>query len=53
MYKWNLSINITFEALKNRLLGTQEPRRTLIPIFKDHNNKIKELVGREYAPGTL
>ena len=47
------NINITSEVLKNRLLGTQERQRTLIPIFKDHNNKIKELVGREYAPGTL
>ena len=47
------NINITSEALKNRLLGIQERQRTLIPIFKDHNNKIKELVGREYAPGTL
>ncbi|MFH6970864.1 site-specific integrase [Flavobacterium petrolei] len=47
------NINITFEALKNRLLGTKERQRTLIPIFKDHNNKIKELVGKEYAPGTL
>ncbi|EIA08664.1 transposase [Flavobacterium frigoris PS1] len=25
----------------------------LIPIFKDHNNKIKELVGKEYASRTL
>lgn len=25
----------------------------LIPIFQDHNNKIKELVGKEYAAGTL
>jgi site-specific recombinase XerD len=24
----------------------------LIPIFQDHNNKIKELLGIEYAPGT-
>jgi hypothetical protein len=47
------NINITSEVLKNRLLGTQERQRTLIPIFKDHNNKIKELVGKEYAPGTL
>lgn len=23
------------------------------PIFEDHNNRIKELVGKEYAPGTL
>jgi site-specific recombinase XerD len=25
----------------------------LIPIFKEHNRKIKELLGIEYAPGTL
>jgi site-specific recombinase XerD len=25
----------------------------LVPIFQDHNNKIKELIGKEYAPGTL
>lgn len=47
------NIPITSETLKNKLLGTDERQRTLIPIFKDHNNKIKELVGKEYAPGTL
>jgi site-specific recombinase XerD len=47
------NIPITSETLKNKLLGTEEHQRTLIPIFKDHNNKIKELVGKEYAPGTL
>lgn len=25
----------------------------LVPIFQDHNNKIKELIGKEYASGTL
>jgi site-specific recombinase XerD len=50
IYK-NQEINI--EAFKNKLLGTEERQRTLIPIFQDHNNKIKELVGKEYAPGTL
>jgi site-specific recombinase XerD len=46
-------IPINSETLKNKLLGIEERRRTLIPIFQDHNNKIKELVGKEYAPGTL
>ena len=46
-------IPINSETLKNKLLGIEERRRTLIPIFKDHNNKIKELVGKEYALGTL
>ena len=44
---------LTIEVFKNRLLGIQDNQRMLIPIFQDHNNKIKELVGKEYAPGTL
>ena len=44
---------ITTETLKSKLIGTQERTRTLIPIFQDHNNKIKELIGKEYATGTL
>ena len=46
-------ISITSENLKNELFGLSETKRMLVPIFQDHNNKIKELVGREYAPGTL
>jgi site-specific recombinase XerD len=45
--------SLTIEVFKNRLLGIKEHEHMLIPIFKDHNNKIKELVGKEYAPGTL
>jgi len=47
------NIPLTPEIFKNKLLGTEERQRTLIPIFQDHNDKIKELVGKEYAPGTL
>ncbi|MBM6498348.1 site-specific integrase [Flavobacterium macrobrachii] len=46
-------ITITTETIKGKLLGVDERARTLVPIFQDHNNKIKELVGKEYAPGTL
>lgn len=46
-------IPITTCNLKNKLLGIDEKQRMLIPIFLDHNNRIKELVGKEYAPGTL
>ena len=35
------------------MFGLSETKRMLVPIFQDHNNKIKELVGKEYAPGTL
>lgn len=44
---------ITMEVVKMKILGSQEHIRTLIPIFKDHNNRIKELVGKEFAQGTL
>ena len=43
---------ITIEVFKNILNGTKERQRLLIPIFEEHNNKIKELIGIEYAPGT-
>ena len=46
-------IPISTETIKNRLLGLDNHVRMLVPIFQDHNNKIKELVGKEYAPGTL
>jgi site-specific recombinase XerD len=46
-------IHINTENLKNELFGLSETKRMLVPIFQDHNNKIKELIGKEYAPGTL
>ena len=46
-------ISVSSENLKNELFGLSETKRMLVPIFQDHNNKIKELVGKEYAPGTL
>ena len=51
LLKDNISLNI--EEFKNRILGIKERERLLIPIFKEHNRKIKELVGLEYAAGTL
>ncbi|WP_130734007.1 site-specific integrase [Flavobacterium sp. J27] len=43
----------TATSIKAKLQGTDKRQRMLVPIFQDHNNKIKELVGKEYAPGTL
>ena len=44
---------LTIDNFKEKLLGTEQRSRMLIPIFQDHNNKIKELLGKEYAPRTL
>lgn len=46
-------IEITHSSLKNDILNKGDNTRNLIPIFQDHNDRIKELVGKEYAPGTL
>tara|TARA_R110002124_G_scaffold274118_2_gene443853 strand:- start:1218 stop:2462 length:1245 start_codon:yes stop_codon:yes gene_type:complete len=46
-------IPITFETFKNELTGKKERERMVIPIFQEHNRKIKELVGQQYAVGTL
>ena len=46
-------ITVTLEEFKNRLLDIKVRERMLIPIFVEHNRKIKELVGHEYAAGTL
>ena len=43
-------IEITSETLKNELFGVKERLRTLVPIFEEHNRKIEELLGIEYAP---
>jgi len=44
---------LTIEVFKNRLLGIHERERMLIPIFEEHNRKVEELLGLEYALGTL
>jgi site-specific recombinase XerD len=46
-------IPINDETFKNEMFGTKERQRMLVPIFEEHNRKIKELLGTEYAPGTL
>jgi hypothetical protein len=43
----------TAEAIKNKFTGKAEKPRMLVPIFQDHNNKIKALLGGEFSKGTL
>ncbi|MDN3550180.1 site-specific integrase [Mucilaginibacter aquaedulcis] len=48
-------VPITAESLRDRLLGKTDTKRSkmLVPIFKEHNKRIKSLIGKEYASGTL
>lgn len=44
---------VNCEILKNKLLGTEQKSRLLIPIFQDHNDRMEKLIGKEFAKGTL
>ncbi len=44
---------VTAEALKNLLTGKEVDKKMILEIFGYHNDQMKELVGREFAPGTL
>lgn len=44
---------VTTEGLKNKLMGIDTRKRYLIPIFQEHNDKVKALLNQEFAPGTL
>ena len=46
---------LTASTLKAMLLGGHKPAniKSLIPIFKEHNQRIADLVGKEYSKGTF
>lgn len=57
---WSIEMNlmhqeeeISIENFQTILLGKNRVDRMLIPIFQDHNNKMKKLTGKKYAAGTL
>ncbi|MDV3567788.1 hypothetical protein CMU71_12850 [Elizabethkingia anophelis] len=45
----------SFEAtdVRNLLTRRQETEHHLIPIFQDHNDRMKKLIGKDYALATL
>ena len=44
---------ITSAALKNTLLGVEEKPRMLLEIFQQHNDQLKELIGKDFTAATL
>ena len=44
---------VTAETLKIRYIGKEEKGRILLSVFKDHNQKMKSLVGQEFEKSTL
>ncbi|MBK9284363.1 MAG: site-specific integrase [Sphingobacteriaceae bacterium] len=43
---------VTAENMRNKLLGTELGKFSLIDIFQDHNDKMKALIGNKFAEGT-
>lgn len=44
---------ITAEILKQRYYGEGEAPKMLLEVFKEHNNKCRELLGKDYVLGTV
>ncbi|WP_291127410.1 site-specific integrase [Flavobacterium sp. UBA7682] len=48
----NNNIEIDARSFKNKFLGVEEKQRMLITIFENHNNNMKDLVGKDFANNT-
>lgn len=44
---------ITAEGIKNVLIGNDEGSKTILQIFQQHNEKMKKLIGKDFAVGTF
>jgi Arm DNA-binding domain/Phage integrase SAM-like domain len=46
-------VEITAGRIRNLLLGENDDKKTLLDVFRQHVKEEKELVGKDYAEGTL
>lgn len=46
-------VSVSSLELRDRLKGKMSKVKTLLEVFQEHNDKVKALVGCEFAPGTL
>lgn len=44
---------VTSTLLKNRYIGIDEMKVTFVELYTEHNTKLRELIGKEFAPATL
>ncbi len=44
---------ISARIIQEKLVGKKENRRTILKIFREHNENQKKLIGIDYAPGTV
>ena len=43
---------VTAETIKNSFLGLTQQAKSLFKLFEDHNAKVKQLIGKDFAAGT-
>lgn len=48
----NLGKEVTVKRIKDRLLGIQERAQTVCEMFKEHNEQMRQLVGKDYSKST-
>jgi integrase len=44
---------ITFQSFKNKWFGVSEKKKMILEVFKEHNEEVALLLGKDFAPGTL
>lgn len=44
---------VTAELLKNRYMGVNEANVTFVELYTEHNQKLKELEGKDFTPATI
>jgi site-specific recombinase XerD len=47
------SKEITAKAIKNSFLGLNAERKTILGIFREHNDDLRKRVGKDFSKGTL
>ena len=56
IYQKELSVEgkpLTIETFKNKWLGIIEDQKMILDVFQQHNDKVAQLVGKDFADGTL
>ena len=46
-------LEITFQSFKDKWFGSAQRTPTILELFREHNEEVALLLGKDFAPGTL
>ena len=46
-------VQVTANAIKDKLIGKKDKRRTVVKVFQEHNEDARKLIGKGFAPDTI